>query len=224
MDVLGRGILFGLVLAVMLGPIFIVIINTSLQYGRKAGLIASLGVWLSDLIYISLSYFFINQVADLVENPNFKFWMAIIGGSILIAFGMYNCLKRVEFTKGDLVEKLEKPYNENRVAFAQKKIQKSKKEFFLSGFLVNTINPFTLFFWLTVMTTEVIGNSLTPKDTFLFIVGVFSTIVCTDGIKVLGAGYIRNKINHKIVTIFVRVAGIGLVVFGLYFLYYGVTI
>lgn len=225
MEILGRGILFGLLLAVMLGPIFIVIINTSLQYGKKAGLLSCLGVWVSDFIYIVVSYFFINQVAEIVNNNGFRFWMSICGGIILASFGVYNLFKRIHFTRNDLKTTEEtdlsiKDKSDRGVAL----VVKSNKEFLISGFLVNSINPFTLFFWLTVMTTEVVGKGLDSTNAFIFILGIISTIMFTDTIKVLLADIIRKRINKKIFTIFVRIAGIGLLIFGLYFLFYGFTL
>jgi len=203
MDLVLRGILFGLVLAVLLGPIFVVVINTSIQHGKKAGFIACAGVWISDLVIISLSYIFVNQVKDFLLDSQVKLVLGIVGGLILIGIGVVNVMKKIEFEKG---------------AFAQRINLKSFADYLLKGFLVNTVNPFTFFFWLTVMTTEVAATELTPNETYIYLASIFLTIVSTDSLKVILAGEIRKKLTPFYFKKFVRIAGIGLIGFGTYFL------
>jgi len=57
-----EGILFGLTLTILLGPIFIVLIQSSLENGSKAGLIAASGIWISDIIIVVLSLKFIQNI------------------------------------------------------------------------------------------------------------------------------------------------------------------
>lgn len=205
MDLIVRGILFGLVLAVLLGPIFIVVVNTSIQHGKKAGFIASLGVWISDAVIIVLSYIFINQIKDFLLEPRVKLILGIIGGAVLIGIGIMNLVKKIEFENG---------------AFAQKIDLKSFTDFLLKGLLVNTVNPFTFFFWLTVMTTEVTASDLTGKEAIIYLSAIFLTIVVTDTLKVILAGEIRKKLTPLYFKRFVRIAGAGLIAFGIYFLTY----
>ena len=205
MDHLITGILFGLFLAVLLGPIFIVIINATLQQGKKAGFIASSGIWVSDLIFITLSYLFVRKVSNLVQNETYQFWMAITGGIILAVFGIVTMIKKAKFSTDEFDEK---------VTF------KGFADYFMRGFLVNTVNPFTFFFWLTVMTTEVLGKFLTDQQAFYFILGIFCTIILTDSLKVILAGFIRKHLTQETFGYFTKVAGIGLLAFGIYFLYY----
>lgn len=205
MDHLLRGVLFGLFLAGLLGPIFIVVINATIQQGRKAGFISSFGIWISDLIFISLSYLFVRKVSALVQNEEYQFWMAIIGGIILAIFGVVTMLKKASFSADSFDEKVS---------------LKGFADYFIRGFLVNTVNPFTFFFWLTVMTTEVIGKSLTEYQALFFIAGIFGTIIFTDSLKVILAGFIRKYLNPNSFSYFTKIAGFGLFAFGIYFLYY----
>ena len=205
MDLIIRGILFGLVLAVLLGPIFLVVINTSIQHGKKAGFIACLGVWISDFVIIILSYLFINQIKDFLLQPHIKIILGIIGGSVLITMGIINLLKRVEFDQG---------------AFAQKISLKSFADNLMKGLLVNTVNPFTFFFWLTVMTTEVTATNLSGKQAIIYLSAIFLTIVATDSLKVILADKIRKHLTPLLFKRFIQFAGVGLVGFGLYFLVY----
>jgi len=49
-----EGILYGLVLAAMLGPIFVALTQTAIEKGAKAGLTVGLGIWISDLLIIDI--------------------------------------------------------------------------------------------------------------------------------------------------------------------------
>lgn len=205
MELIFSGILMGLLLSILLGPIFIVLVNLTLQHGRKAGFIASSGVWLSDLIIILLSYFFIQQVKDYLQSDSIKLILGIVGGLILIFIGISSLLKKTNFNQG---------------AFAQKLGLKSVIEFFTKGFLVNTINPFTIFFWLTLMSTKVVSVGLSPNQTLVYIGSIFATIICTDSLKVLLAEKIRTKMKAQHFKWFSKIAGIGLLAIGIYFLIY----
>lgn len=87
--------------------------------------------------------------------------------------------------------------------------------FWTKGFLVNTVNPFTFVFWITVMTTSVIGGGKTPNETLLFLSTIMLVIISTDVTKVLLAKVLRNQLKQNHFTIFTRVAGIALIIFGI---------
>lgn len=200
-----EGIGFGLILAIMLGPIFLVLTQSSLKKGVKAGITVASGVWLSDLIFITSSYFFISQLDRFIKDVSFTFWSSILGGIILCSFGLVTLIKKTQLDSDDFDIKLN---------------LKSFGSFFSKGFLVNTVNPFTFVFWIGVMTSYVIGRDLQWGETFSFVSGIFLTIVITDLTKVFLAGYIRRKMNHSFFTVFSKIAGIGLLGFGVYLFYY----
>lgn len=205
MDFVLNGIFFGLILAVMLGPIFFVTTTETIQNGKKAGFAITSGVWISDLTIILLSYFFVSQLKEYLNHPNAKIILGILGGIIFITIGVISLRKKVKA---------------NEEAYAQSWGLKSLSDFLIKGILVNTVNPFTFFFWLTIMSTKVVALGLSPKETFLFIGGIFITIVITDSIKVFLADKIRKIMKHVHFLWFSRIAGVGLIGFGIYFLIY----
>lgn len=209
MDVLFRGILFGLILSVLLGPIFVVIINTAIQHGRRAGIISCLGVWISDALFIVASYFFMNRLNMLMKGDSFKFWLAIIGGLLFCGMGVFYLMKKNTI---------------DHETFEKKIKSKNDIGFFMSGFMVNTINPFTVFFWMTTMSTEVFNNNLSTADAGTFLIGILLMIVITDIIKVNLSGYIGKKMKPTVFQLFSKVAGIILLLIGVYFLYYGYSL
>ena len=52
-----EGLGMGLVLACSLGPIFFALTQTSIEEGVLPGMTVGLGIWISDLIIVSLYYF-----------------------------------------------------------------------------------------------------------------------------------------------------------------------
>ncbi len=56
------GFTFGLLLAVMLGPVFFTLLQTSLHEGFKAGVHLAIGVLISDATLIALCYFFASLI------------------------------------------------------------------------------------------------------------------------------------------------------------------
>lgn len=130
MQLIFKGIQAGLVLALLLGPIFFALIQTGVERGIRAGVVLGLGVWVSDFIYIASVYAGLNYITQWTQSERFMLCLGIAGGIILISIGI-----------GTL---LSKPPD-----WGQKMIvstQASYLSLWVKGFLVNTINPFTVFF------------------------------------------------------------------------------
>lgn len=197
-----EGVVFGLILTIMLGPIFVALTQTGIDKGARAGITVGVGVWSSDLLVILFSYLFISQVDALVQDEVFKYWMGLVGGFILITFGIVIFLKKTKSIKevGSFTAK-------------------NYFGFWMKGFLVNTVNPFTFIFWLGVISTKVIGINMNDTQAFVFISAIMLTIIITDTIKVLGAKAIRGRLESDHIQRISRVAGAALVVFGIVLLY-----
>lgn len=197
-----EGVVFGLILTIMLGPIFVALTQTGIDKGARAGITVGVGVWSSDLLVILFSYLFISQVDALVQDEAFKYWMGLVGGFILITFGIVIFLKKTKSIK-------------EGGSFTAK----NYFGFWMKGFLVNTVNPFTFIFWLGVISTKVIGINMNDTQAFVFISAIMLTIIITDTIKVLGAKAIRGRLESDHIQRISRVAGAALVVFGIVLLY-----
>ncbi len=191
------GIYLGLALAILLGPIFIVLIQSSLEKGARAGMTAAAGIWISDIIIVTLTLMFIKRIDAIVQDPNFIYWMGLIGGLVLIGVGVANIIKKTS------------------IDLDSHNIKASGWLGFLSkGFLVNTINPFTFIFWLSTITSYVATKQLDIQESQIFAGAIIVTIMVTDTLKVLLAKMIREKINEKTLSIINKVAGTALIIFG----------
>ena len=197
MNLILDGLLLGLTLAILLGPIFVALTQTGIQRGVRAGLSVGTGIWISDILVIVTAYFFIKEIDEIAQNKSFHQWMGWIGGLILIIFGIISLVK-----KPKLDEKIP--------AFNAK----SYAGYWTKGFAVNFFNPFTFVFWISVMTTYVIGKKIDGPDATLLFGSIMFTIIVTDSLKVVLAKLIRKKLTHNHIILFGKLAGVILITFG----------
>ncbi len=193
-----EGILFGLTLAILLGPIFIVLVQASLERGARAGLIAASGIWTSDILIVAVTLLFIRRISPYVQSQGFVFWVGLIGGLVLCMVGAATFVKKPN------------------INFKKKQISASNiLDYWTRGFLVNTINPFTFIFWLSVITSFVASRLLNQTETILFTGSIIATIMVTDTLKVVLAKLIRTRINNHILGWINKLAGTALILFGI---------
>jgi len=198
MQYIAEGIILGLTLALLLGPIFVALTQTGIQSGIRAGLSVGSGIWVSDFMIIFLSWFFIRQIDEMANDPLFKQWMGIFGGIVLMIFGIASILKNYQ---KDVETK----------SFSAK----TYLGYFTKGFAVNFINPFTFVFWIGVMSTYTLGKGITGMQTLLLFGSIMATVMITDALKVVLAKMIRKKMKHHHIVLFGRIAGAMLIVFGI---------
>lgn len=201
MNLIFEGIIFGFTLSFLLGPIFLVLIHSSIQHGKVAGLISAAGVWVSDFLFIAICYFFIQQLKDMFSSDSFMKGAKLFGSFVIMTVGVIALFvnKKVD-QEGD---EIKNPSNFN---------------LFMRGFLINTINPFTVIFWLGVMGGYVIGKKLNGQQSIQFFAGILIMIIVTDYLKVILAHQISKYITQDIINKVTKIAGIGLIIFGIYLL------
>lgn len=199
-----EGLTFGLILSISLGPIFIALTQTAIEKGARAGITVASGVWISDFIIVGLFYFFISKISTTVESEAFQFWIALIGGLFLMSFGFFSFFRKVELD-----------YT------VRKHVYKDYIGFWLKGFLINTLNPFTFLFWLTTISTRVIAESITSREAGLFLASILFMIMLSDSIKVFLAKAIKSKLKPIHIENLGKVAGVALFLFGGYLIWRG---
>lgn len=127
----GEGFATGVMLTIMLGPVTMIILRYGLQVNRVAGVWAATGTWVSDLIFISMTYWMTTVIADWTQSPGNKLMLFLVGGFGLLVMGALMVKGRQKtFSTSDEV------------------VPSSYVRAFVGGFLVNSLSPFTLFFWL----------------------------------------------------------------------------
>lgn len=196
-----NGFFFGLTLMILIGPIFFALIQVGLERGFRAGFAMGLGIWISDLIFILGVYLGVSRIVAVTEIEGFELWVGIAGGLILLLIGLLTLVgKPPDIGKGPIVKK---------------KLNASYLILAVKGFLINTINPFSFFFWISVMTAIVLENAYTVQDATQFFSGIMLVIVISDLLKVFLAKYISKRLMPHHILWMRRISGGALIAFGI---------
>jgi threonine/homoserine/homoserine lactone efflux protein len=189
-----KGISFGLLLAIMLGPVFFALLQTSLHEGFKAGAYLAFGVFLSDTAVVTLCYTFASFIRMVDSHHTAMSW---VGGILLIGFGVFNFFHKIKLKEVD---------DDKKTVHAH---------FVLKGFLLNMLNPAVFFFWLGVTSLVSTKDGYTRAHEITFFACTLITVLSTDLLKSFIAHRIKNFLKPNVMTWMNRIIGIILVVFGL---------
>jgi threonine/homoserine/homoserine lactone efflux protein len=198
MELIWQGALLGLSLSILAGPMLFILIQLGMERGFRAGAMAGLGVWASDLLYVLGAYYGIAYLMQITQLQGFRLWASLMGGLILIIIGLTTIFGRPA-----------QPPQRGRQAEPTNWLG-----LWAQGFLINTINPFTAFFWIGVMATVSAGGPLPSTQAALFFGSIIGVIIATDLLKVLLAKRIKNWMTYSYLLMMRRISGTALVLFG----------
>ena len=193
-----KGLALGFVLALSVGPIIFTIIKQSVNNGHRGGFSFVAGVWFSDIILVFLSNIFTELVSQLLE---YRKMIAYCGSSFLIAMGIFFVFfKKVH---------LSKDASGNNMPFRKRDFAK----IFASGFLINTLNPGVIIFWLGNAT--VLSLTHTLKQRIIIFSVCLLVNMAADAGKVMMAGKLRSRLTLRTLSIINKISGTILIGFGL---------
>lgn len=192
-----KGILLGITVAFIIGPVFFTLIQTSIYRGFRAGVQLAFGVMLSDLTLILLSYMGILQ---LLNNEKNYLFVGTIGGLLLIVIGVVTFMRKPSLE----AKNISVASNTNSRIFT----------YISKGFFINIMNPFLLVFWITIVGMQsTVAENNTIEIVVFFSVALL-TIFITDTIKCFIAKWIKKYITIKIIIWLNRLIGLTLIGFG----------
>ena len=195
-DALVKGLAISLLLIFSVGPVIFTILKQSINNGRAGGFSFVAGVWLSDLLWVVLSNAFSEIVNGLMD---FKKPIAIVGSSFLMALGIFYLFFKKIHIKED----------ENKIVITAG----THAKLVLQGFLINTLNPALMFFWLTTATALAATHSIQQR------IVIFSTCLlinsASDIAKVLLANRLRTKLTEKNISLINKISGLILLIFAI---------
>ncbi|THH35506.1 LysE family translocator [Neolewinella litorea] len=194
-----EGIRAGLVLSLLVGPLVVLLVQLSLRRGTLASFAAALGIWTSDVLYISASHFGLEGLERLLDYEYLNEIVGTVGSILLVGVGVVMWFRDPPNLKA-------------------KKIMPSRRGLlsaWAQGFAVNMFNPFTAFFWSTFVVTQVHNHDLLPDQALAVYGGILGTLIVADSAKVLGARKLRELLRPATMLRAQRAGAVALGVFGL---------
>lgn len=195
-DAIITGLLLGFMLIFSVGPVIFTIIKIRINYGIASALYFISGVWFSDVLWVITA----NAFSGLFEELfNFKKPIGISGGILLIALGVYYLFFRKYRPKNE-VDKGIKISNATHAGL------------FITGFLINTLNPGVITLWFAAATKS-ISHSQNERLTLFSICLLMN--MSADIFKINLAGRLRSKLTDKNINIINRISGFMFIIFGI---------
>ncbi|PAM92781.1 lysine transporter LysE [Flavobacterium sp. IR1] len=194
------GLPWGLFLSFMVGPVFFILLETSITKGFRAAMVFDLGVILGDIFFIGIAYL---GSYRLIQSLKDKPALFIFGGIIMLAYGI------ISFIRLRNEEKIDDDEIDRDI------IKRNYGSLFIKGFLLNVINIGVLGFWLAVIIS--VGPKLEMQNSRMltFFISVIITYLLVDCIKILLAKQLKSKMTPRNISKIKKGISVVLMVFGL---------
>ena len=194
----------GVILAFTIGPVFFILIETSITKGIRSALAFDIGAISGDIFFIVLAYWGTSKLSAYIENnPN----LFLYGGLLIIVYGLFSFFKeRRDF-------RLNPP--QTRIVAIK---EGNYFTFFYKGFFLNVINVGV---FLSTIATFSARPGMTPTRVLFFLATILLTYLLTDIVKILIAKRLRHRLTPTNIHKIKQGINIFLVVFGVFLLLNG---
>jgi len=207
--ILLNGVFFGVLLSFLIGPVFFVLLETSIKKGIKPAVFIDIGVLLSDVLYLIAAYFFAQKILESLNENNY---IKYIAAGVFIFMGLLSILKKQSSEKGQNidVESFDTPSEMDAIIF-------KKRTYFtyvLKGIGLNAINPGVLVYWVAACTTATEELHIPEHQLIYYFVATLATMFGIDMLKIYYASKLKNKLTPKALHKISVGVGCILIVFG----------
>ncbi len=189
------GLLLGLALVFSVGPVIFTILKLRINYGLVSAFFFISGVWLSDIMWVVLANYFGSLLQDLTT---YKLQIGTCGGLFLISIGIFYLF----FKRYRSKEELDKGIKIEASTHAR---------LFVTGFLINTLNPGVITLWLAAATKS-LSNNLTEKIVTFSI--CLAMNITADFFKISIAGKLSSSLTDKKIVLINKFSGLMFLGFG----------
>jgi len=203
MGIFIEGTVLGLSLAFLFGfgPAFFALIQTGIYRGFIPGILLAFGIFINDLLIVSMSLFGATTILGGVENFTL---IGIIGGILLVIFGIFTYSKKTEVEDAEDNTEIKTPHPLIYIG---------------KGFLLNAVNPFVWIFWISIIVGITARFSADTSKLVLFFSGTLSVVLITDIIKTFAASQFKRFVTDKFLILINKVAGIAITGFGIFLIF-----
>ena len=190
----------GILLSFSFGPLFFILLETSISKGIKQAFFIDVGVVAADITFFSVAYFGASKLITEENQPA----LFVLGGVLLSSYGVLSFFKTYKKRKKQQKGKVKVIQTPNLFSLA------------IKGYLLNIINVAVLFFWTGVL--FVIGPKFEMETgkIWLFFLATVSTYVLVNLCKYYFASKLKTKLTDSILYKMKQVLNLFVFVFGVY--------
>jgi threonine/homoserine/homoserine lactone efflux protein len=190
-----KGVILGFAIAAPVGPIGILCIRKTFQFGRLSGLVSGLGAATADVVYAIIAAFGLTFISNFLLAG--QSWLQGIGGIFLLYLGW-----KIFFAKPSGKEKSVS----HNTLFND----------FISTFFLTVTNPMTILSFLAIFAG--LGLSNIERNYFeaaALVLGVFLGSTLWWLLLSEGVTFFRKKMSQKVMFWINRIAGMVIAGFGI---------
>ena len=201
---------WGFLLAFTIGPVFFVLIETSITKGFRASMILDAGVVLADLVFVLIAYFSTNQILEkLKDNPK----LFIFGGLLMFGYGLISYINEKR--------SYERKQKEEMDDVADDINKKNYLGLFFKGFFLNFINIGVLAFWMGVIIVFAPKLNMETSRIITFITTIIVSYIMVDVVKILVAKQLKSRLTPYNIHKIKRIISVILMIFGIFLIAQG---
>ncbi|MBL6591803.1 MAG: LysE family transporter [Flavobacteriaceae bacterium] len=196
-------VVFGFILSFSFGPIFFILLETSITRGIKQAVFMDFGVIVSDLLFFSLAYFGASKIATEENQPA----LFLLGGVILTVYSVVSFINNV--AKKKKIKKA-KAVEETRLL-----------KYTVKGFLLNIINVSYLVIWAGVIVWFGPKVEMSPVKIWTFFIVSVITYLAINLLKFLLSSRLKSKLTDKVLFYIRQGLNILILIFGIVLIFKG---
>lgn len=189
-------------MAISVGPTLFAIIRFSMHHSYRAGMAFVLGVSLSDIMYVTLANIASKWMTFLETHHQ---TVGYIGSALFIIMGLYGLVKKY------------KPKKPNRDPNSVVISRSAYFQIWLSGFLMNTLNPGVVLMWVGSV-AMIAGPSVGIPQKIVLFGTCLGLVLGVDFLKVMLADKIRHKLNLRKIMYINRISAACILGLGIFLL------
>lgn len=194
------GIPWGIFLSFMIGPVFFILLETSIVKGFRAAFIFDLGVVTADIVFITIAYL---GSYRLIQNLKDKPSLFIFGGILMLVYGIISFIN------------LKKEKKVNTDAIDDEIIKTNYRSLYLKGFFLNIINIGVLGFWMAIILSTGPKLDMETPRMITFLTTVIVSYLFIDSIKIVLAKQLKTKMTPTNILKIKKIISIVLMLFGI---------
>ena len=190
----------GILLSFSFGPLFFILLETSISKGIKQAFFIDVGVVAADITFFSVAYFGASKLITEENQPA----LFVLGGVLLSSYGVLSLFKTYKKRKKQQKGKVKVIETPNLFSLAVK------------GYLLNIINVAVLFFWTGVLFVIGPKSEMETGKIWLFFLATVSTYIIVNLCKYYFASKLKTKLTDSILYKMKQVLNLFVFVFGVY--------